>query len=72
MAKAIEGPITSSVTASALQLHRDITLVLDEEAAAQLENREYYLRVLAMTSKFTPSRLWQEVVEGGADGHFCA
>jgi glucosamine-6-phosphate deaminase len=58
VAKAIEGPITSSVTASALQLHRDVTLVLDQEAAAQLEHREYYLRVVELTRKFTPDRLW--------------
>jgi len=58
VAKAIEGPITSSVSASALQLHRDVTLVLDEDAAGKLENTEYYRRVLEMTARFTPRRLW--------------
>jgi glucosamine-6-phosphate deaminase len=38
----IEGPVTSQVTASALQLHRDVTVLLDEGAAAWLERREYY------------------------------
>jgi glucosamine-6-phosphate deaminase len=38
----IEGPVTSMVTASALQLHQDATVVLDEEAAALLDHREYY------------------------------
>lgn len=39
----IEGPITSSVPASALQLHPDVTVVLDQAAASALVNREYYL-----------------------------
>lgn len=39
---AVEGPVTASVTASALQLHPDVVMVLDEAAAGQLERREYY------------------------------
>jgi len=42
---AIEGPVTAQVTASALQLHRDVVAVLDEEAARLLERREYYREV---------------------------
>ena len=38
----IEGPITSQVTASALQLHQDVTVVVDETAASWLERRAYY------------------------------
>lgn len=38
----IEGPVTAQVTASALQLHRDVIAVVDEEAARLLERREYY------------------------------
>ncbi len=41
----IEGPITAQITASALQLHRDVIAILDEEAARLLERREYYLEV---------------------------
>jgi len=41
-AKFIEGPVTSQVTASALQLHPYVTVVLDEEAASALQRREYY------------------------------
>ncbi len=41
----IEGPITAQVTASALQLHRDVIAILDEEAARLLERRDYYLEV---------------------------
>ena len=57
VAKAIEGPVTSSVTASALQLHPDVTAILDEEASSELVNKEYYRRVIEMTTKMTPGRL---------------
>jgi len=36
VARSIEGPVTSSVPASALQLHPDVTFILDEPAASQL------------------------------------
>jgi glucosamine-6-phosphate deaminase len=42
---AIEGPVTAQVTASALQLHRDVVTVLDKQSARLLERREYYLEV---------------------------
>lgn len=38
----IEGPVTAQVTASALQMHPHVTVVLDESAAAWLQRREYY------------------------------
>ena len=57
VAKSIEGPITSSVTASALQLHPNVTFILDEGASRDLTQREYYTRVLKMTALLTPSRL---------------
>ncbi|MDP9340245.1 MAG: glucosamine-6-phosphate deaminase [Acidobacteriota bacterium] len=57
VANAIEGPITASVTASALQLHPDATAILDEEAAGQLKQKDYYRDVMEMTALFTPGRL---------------
>src|SRR5436190_3903742 len=42
IAQAVEGPITSMVTASALQLHPKCTVIVDEEAAAGLKEKEYY------------------------------
>jgi glucosamine-6-phosphate deaminase len=42
IAKAVEGPITSMVSASALQLHARCRVVVDEEAAAVLQGRDYY------------------------------
>jgi len=57
IAKAIEGPLTASVTASALQLHSDVTFIIDREAGAGLKQQEYYQRVLEMTAVLTPERL---------------
>ena len=42
IADAIEKPVSSMCTASALQLHPDSTLFLDADAASQLKMREYY------------------------------
>lgn len=58
VAKAIEGPISASVSASALQLHPDVTFLIDEEAATGLAQTDYYRRVMEMTAKLTPERLW--------------
>lgn len=41
-AQFIEGPVTSQVTASALQLHSKVTIVLDNEAAEHLKRKDYY------------------------------
>jgi len=41
-AKAIEGPVTASVPASALQLHQHVKFVIDEDAASKLKNIDYY------------------------------
>ena len=42
VAAAIEGPVTSMITASALQLHRDAIIFLDREAASELKMIDYY------------------------------
>jgi glucosamine-6-phosphate deaminase len=57
IAKAIEGPLTAAVTASALQLHGEVTFIVDREAGAQLKQQEYYQHVLEMTAILTPERL---------------
>jgi len=41
----VEGPITAQVTASALQLHREVVGVFDEPAASLLARRDYYADV---------------------------
>jgi len=38
VAKAINGPVTTWVPASFLQLHRDVTFVLDQEAASEIKS----------------------------------
>jgi glucosamine-6-phosphate deaminase len=58
VARSIEGSITSAVSASALQLHPDVTYLVDQAAAAELTQREYYARVLEMTALLTPERLF--------------
>src|SRR3954470_19463671 len=42
IAQAVEGPVTSMVTASALQLHRDAIVIVDDDAASELTMRDYY------------------------------
>ncbi|MET0701501.1 MAG: glucosamine-6-phosphate deaminase [Mycobacterium sp.] len=42
VAAAIEGAVTASCPASILQLHPHVTVVLDEAAASQLDNSEFY------------------------------
>jgi len=42
VAAAVEGPITASVPASALQLHPHATVLVDSPAAGQLARRDYY------------------------------
>ena len=57
VAQAIEGPLTASLTASALQLHPEVTFVLDEAAASHLKQQDYYRRVMHLTAQLTPERL---------------
>ena len=45
VARAIEGPLTAMVTATALQLHPACTIILDEEAAGNLRENDHYQRV---------------------------
>ena len=42
LAKAVEGPITSMVSASALQLHPQCRVIVDEHAAVNLQAQDYY------------------------------
>jgi glucosamine-6-phosphate deaminase len=47
VAKAVEGPITSMVSASAVQMHPNCKVVVDEGAAKELQGRDYYDFVFA-------------------------
>ena len=54
IAQAVEGPITSMVSASALQLHPRCTVIVDEAAAGQLKEKDYYRWIFANEPE------WQE------------
>lgn len=56
VARAVEGPVSSSVSASAIQFHNDCKVVLDEAAAERLTGRDYYDFVLANEPKWEPYR----------------
>jgi glucosamine-6-phosphate deaminase len=47
IAKAVEGPITSMISATTLQLHARCTVVVDEAAASQLKEKDYYRWIFA-------------------------
>ncbi|MFA7174323.1 MAG: glucosamine-6-phosphate deaminase [Kiritimatiellia bacterium] len=42
LGKAVEGPITSMISATALQLHPATIIICDEAAASKLEHKDYY------------------------------
>lgn len=54
VAEAIEGPITAQVSASALQMHRQVTVLLDREAGAKLKRAEYYRWVHEQKKRLIP------------------
>jgi len=41
----VEGPLSASCPASALQMHKDALVIIDESAASKLEHQEFYLHV---------------------------
>jgi len=62
IAKAIEGPLTAMVTATALQLHPACTIILDAEAAGSLQEGDHYQWItpeqngLPIASKYVSSQ----------------
>jgi glucosamine-6-phosphate deaminase len=58
VAAAVEGPVTAQITASALQLHPDAIVIVDEEAGARLKRKDYYLHVERMTQE------WRKISAG--------
>jgi glucosamine-6-phosphate deaminase len=61
IARAVEGPITSMISATALQLHSRCTVVVDEAAAGRLQGGEYYRWI------FTNEPEWAEFRESSPD-----
>lgn len=56
LAAAVEGPVTSMISASALQLHPHTVVVVDEEAGSVLKGREYYDWIFQNEPKWTSYR----------------
>jgi glucosamine-6-phosphate deaminase len=56
VAAAIEGPLTASVPASAIQLHPRSTVIVDEEAASALAELDYYRYA------FAQKPTWESVI----------
>ncbi|MBN2447959.1 MAG: glucosamine-6-phosphate deaminase [Phycisphaerae bacterium] len=54
VAEAIEGPITAQVSASALQMHRHVTVIVDAEAGAMLKRADYYKWVFEEKKRLVP------------------
>ncbi|MCS5732666.1 glucosamine-6-phosphate deaminase [Herbiconiux daphne] len=54
VAAAVEGPLTASVPASAIQLHPRATVVVDEEAASMLTELDYYREAFAQKPVWDP------------------
>lgn len=51
IAQAVEGPITSQITASALQMHPDTIVIVDEEAASEMKRKDFYLYLEKMMAE---------------------
>ncbi len=56
VAKAVEGPITSMISATALQMHQNCTFILDEAAAGELKESEYHRWVFENQPEWEPFR----------------
>lgn len=51
VAQFIEGPITSQVTSSVLQMHPDTVVIVDEAAASKLARKQYYRHAESLFKK---------------------
>ncbi|HNQ89403.1 MAG TPA: glucosamine-6-phosphate deaminase [Verrucomicrobiota bacterium] len=56
VARAVEGPITSMISATALQLHPRCTVIVDESAAGGLEGADYYRWLFDNEPEWEPYR----------------
>ena len=56
VAAAVEGPLTSMISASALQLHPECTLILDEAAGSRLKESDYYHWIFENQPEWEPFR----------------
>ncbi len=54
VASAVEGPVTAEITASVLQMHPRVFVVLDEPASGGLKRKDYYKHIEKMVGEFKP------------------
>lgn len=56
LAKAVEGPVTSMISASALQFHQNCIVIVDEDAAAKLTQKDFYRSAFQHEPRWKPFR----------------
>jgi glucosamine-6-phosphate deaminase len=56
LARATEGPLTAMISATALQLHPNCKVIVDEEAAVHLQGTEYYRWIFDNEPEWQPYR----------------
>ncbi|MBB2200918.1 glucosamine-6-phosphate deaminase [Gluconacetobacter tumulisoli] len=56
LAQAVEGPVTSMISATALHFHQDTLAIVDEDVARHLGHRDYYDSIFATDPEFAPFR----------------
>jgi len=56
LARAVEGPITSMISATALQLHPNCQVITDEDAAEELTQKDYYRWIFENEPEWEPFR----------------
>jgi glucosamine-6-phosphate deaminase len=56
VARAVEGPVTSMISATALQFHPNCTVVLDEASASRLQEADYYRWIFENEPQWQPFR----------------
>lgn len=54
LAEAIEGPVTAQLSASVLQMHPHVTVIVDAEAGAKLKRADYYRWVYQQKKQLIP------------------
>jgi glucosamine-6-phosphate deaminase len=54
VAQALEGPITAQVSASALQMHRHVTVIVDSAAGSKLQRADYYRWIFQEKKRLIP------------------
>lgn len=54
IAEAIEGPITAQVSASVLQMHREVVVIVDADAGSKLKRADYYRWIFEQKKRLVP------------------